>query len=451
MNGSDRCAEAACPRLAARDSLYTPVRVVELDLDNPWELRSPAGQGPAHPDGRVLALVRLHGHPLGLVSATGAPGHEAGLCRALVDAAHRELAVPIARHLAADAASTGAPSATSTTAAPGARPCRAGRARVLADPPAISAVVATHKRVDMLRGCLDSLLRTGYPWVEVIVVDNAPDSGQAAELVRTRYPGQVRYLAEPVPGVASAHNRALPLLRSEITAFADDDTLVDADWPFAIAETFARSPRIGCVTGLILPAELATAAQATLQAHGDYEKGFEERSYSLDQPPDDPLFPFAAGRFGSGANMAFHTELLRRIGGFDPVIGTGTRALGGEDLLSLFRVVASGSTLAYQPESIVWHRHRRNPEALPVQAFNYGAGLAAYVIAAVLAEPRLLPALLRRLPRGIAYALSRARIDPAPEGEWSRRLSLLELQGLLYGPVGYLRSRYRARQLPQRS
>ncbi len=442
MNGSDRRTDAACPRLAARDSLYTPVHVVELDLDDPGELRSPGGRGPARPDGRVLALVRLHGHPLGLVTATGATGDRAGLHRALVDAAHRHLATPITRHLAAD--SLTAATAPDTSAAPGTRPCRAGRARVLADPPTISAVVATHNRVDLLRDCLDSLLRTGYPRLEVIVVDNAPSNEDAARLVRSRYSGRVRYLREPVPGVASAHNRALPLVGGTITAFADDDTLVDPDWPAAIAETFAGSPRIGCVTGLILPAELATAAQATLQAHGDYEKGFEPRSFSLDHPPDDPLFPFTAGRFGSGANMAFRTGLLRRLGGFDPVIGTGTPALGGEDLLSLFRVVVSGATLAYQPRSVVWHRHRRTADALPVQAFNYGAGLSAYLIAAVLAEPRLLPALARRLPRGIGYALARARSAGAPGGAWTRRLSVLELEGLAYGPVGYLRSRRRS-------
>jgi len=92
MNGSDRRTEAACPCPAARDSLYTPVRVVELDLEAPGELRSPGGSGPADPDGRVLALVRLHGHPLGLVTATGTPGDRAGLRRALVDAAR--LAAP---------------------------------------------------------------------------------------------------------------------------------------------------------------------------------------------------------------------------------------------------------------------------------------------------------------------------------------------------------------------
>ncbi|MEZ0095303.1 hypothetical protein [Streptacidiphilus sp. EB129] len=75
MKGSDRRTAAACPCLAARNSLYTAVRVVD-------------------PDGRVLALVRPHGHPLGLVTATGTPGDLAGRRGAPVDASCRGLCLP---------------------------------------------------------------------------------------------------------------------------------------------------------------------------------------------------------------------------------------------------------------------------------------------------------------------------------------------------------------------
>ncbi|WAL75331.1 hypothetical protein OU787_29650 [Kitasatospora sp. YST-16] len=74
MNGRDRRHRAACPPPAAPASPHTPVTVVELDLADPGEVRSPGGRGPAAPDGRVSALVRLHGHPLGMVHATGTSG-----------------------------------------------------------------------------------------------------------------------------------------------------------------------------------------------------------------------------------------------------------------------------------------------------------------------------------------------------------------------------------------
>ena len=442
MNGPDQRPDPACPCLVARDSPYTPVRVVELDLDDHGEPRSPGRRRSGGPDGRVLALVRLHGHPLGLVTATDAPGDPAGLRRTLVAAAHRDLAGPIARHRAADAFDAAA-------LPPGAvvRPCRARRARVLADPPPVSVVIATHNRVGLLRGCLDSVLRSGYPRLDVLVVDNAPENDDAQALIRRQYPGRVRYLREPVAGLARAHNRALTEVRGRITAFTDDDTLVDPDWPTALAEAFAADERVGCVTGLILPAELETRTQAELQQHGGYDKGFSARSWTLADPPADPLFPFTAGRFGSGANMAFRTDLLRRLGGFDPATGTGTPARGGDDLLGFLRVLTAGAVLAYRPDALVWHHDSRAPQALPAQAFGYGTGFGAFLAAAVAREPELLPALARRLPGGIHYAAARRRPTGGPGPDWSRRLALLELEGLLYGPLGYLRSRRQERRL----
>jgi GT2 family glycosyltransferase len=422
MNGSDRRTEAACPCPAARDSLYTPVRVVELDLEEPGELRSPGGSGPADPDGRVLALVRLHGHPLGLVTATGTPGDPAGLRRALVDAAR--LTAP---------------------AAPGYPPTHRA--------PGVTVVIATHNRPDMLRRCLDSVLRADPPPLDVVVVDSAPADRAARDLVRTHYRNRVRYLHEPLPGLARAHNRALPAATGEVVAFTDDDTLVDPRWPGALADAFAADPDIGCVTGLIVPAELETAAQAALEEHGGFAKGFAARRWSLTDPPADPLFPFTAGRFGSGANMAFRTRLLRDLGGFDPAMGTGTPARGGDDLLAFFRVLVAGHTLAYQPDAIVWHHHRRTPESVPAQALGYGMGLGAYLTAAVRHEPAMLPALLRRLPQGIGHAAARARSRTAAArgGTGSPPLARLELQGLLCGPLGYLRSLHQARTLDLRS
>lgn len=81
-------------------------------------------------------------------------------------------------------------------------------------------------------------------------------------------------------------------------------------------------------------------------------------------------------------------------------------------------------------------------DAVAAQAFGYGAGLGAYLTGALLSDPRRLPALLRRLPRGIRYAMTRSRDRGAdPEADWSRHLALLEIQGMVYGPCGYLRGR----------
>ena len=41
------------------------------------------------------------------------------------------------------------------------------------------------------------------------------------------------------------------------------------------------------------------------------------RGSMVEPPAEDPLFPFTAGRLGSGANMAFTRRTLDAIGGFD--------------------------------------------------------------------------------------------------------------------------------------
>jgi GT2 family glycosyltransferase len=413
-----------------------PVPVVDIDLARPGEFRLPGDRGPVRPQGQIRALVRLHGLPLGMVSAAGTFGPE-DLWQAVANTAHVELADQVARHRAVDRTGTSDGHA-------GEWPCQAVRRHALHHEPVISVVVATRDRPEQLRRCLRSLLRSEYPEFEIIVVDNAPADSATEALVRGVFGGQVRYVREPVAGLARAHNVGLVRARGQVVAFTDDDTLVDPGWLSALADTFAHDTRIGCVTGLIVPAELETPAQTVLERQGGFAKGYVPRTWSLFDPPEDPLFPFTAGRFGSGANMAFRADVLRSLGGFDIATGAGTPGRGGDDLLAFFEVVTAGHTLAYQPSAIIWHHHRRTRDAVAAQVFGYGAGLGAYLTGALVNDPRRLPALLRRLPRGIQYAMTRSRDRSAdPEADWSRRLALLEVRGMVYGPCGYLRGRLR--------
>ncbi len=427
MNGSDRRTDAACPRPAARDSLYTPVRVVDLDLDEPSGLRSPGGLGADDPAGRVLALVRLHGHPLGLVTATGTTGDTAALCRALVDAAHRELRVPAL-----------------STATPAARPSRVGRARVPAGPTTVSVIVCTRDREAMLPRCLDSVLAAVHPDDEVILVDNAPTTRATEDLVRSRYGDRIRYVREPLPGLSRARNRGLSLARGEICAFTDDDAVPDTHWVDALVETFRSDDRIACVTGLVLPAELDTEAQFVLEQYSGPARGFATRSWTLREPLEDPLDRFSTGRFGMGANMAFRTGVLRAVGGFDPATGTGTPARGGEDLLAFLQVLTAGHTVTYQPNALVWHRHRRSMEELAHQVSGFGIGFGAYLTAAVAHQPRLLAGILRLLPYGLwRWHRSHrpdARLRSGVTDQVLRDLRRRERRGLAVGPFRYLRT-----------
>ncbi|MFJ3784581.1 glycosyltransferase [Streptomyces sp. NPDC090093] len=421
--------------------LPRPLSVAELDLAAPGGAVlsfRPAPGGPEVKAGDVYALVRLRGRPAATVVGTVADGEDpAGVLAALArERLARTAPLSDAERFAerfAESREEGGADA----------------------PPRASVVVATRERPEQLARALDSLLAQDHPDFELIVVDNAPRTGDTRDLVVRKYADRVRYVREDVPGLAVAHNTGLAAADGTVVAFTDDDVVADPHWLTALTEPFAADPGLGCVTGLILPARLATPAQVLLESHGGFAKGFAPRLYDPARPPaDEPLFPFTAGSFGSGANMAFRADALRRAGGFDPATGTGTAAKGGDDLYAFVAVLSAGFRLRYTARALVWHHHRDTWQDLRNQAYGYGAGLTAYLTATLVRRPRLLPALLARLPRGLAHARTMtARRGEAPDGgvpgehgthhPWPRSLSRLERRGMFYGPLGYAKARLR--------
>lgn len=440
QQSSRRRPAAGTARVIQRDDL--PVGRIDVELTMPD--RRLVLADPSKRPTNILALLRLHGHPVGVAVLDGRLGLS---WRSHAPAAWTVVRDAVNAHLAADGLpSAGCADELADEPVVSAQ-CLRWHEELLLRAPRITVVVATRDRPDSVCECLDALLGMDYPIFEIVVVDNAPTTDATAEAISRRFGSHVRYVRENRRGLASAHNRGLSEARGEIVAFVDDDVVVDRSWLTGIAEGFASGPDVGCVTGLILPAQLETPAQLLLEQHGGFDKGFELHVFDTgEHRPADPLFPFTAGKFGSGANMAFDTAVLRGLGGFDPAIGAGTFARGGDDLAGFFRVVATGHQLVYQPSAVVWHRHHRDMAALRNQAYGYGVGLGAYLTSALIHEPRMIAALILRLPRGLGYTFgaasdrNRGRYDGLPRG-----LASLEKRGVLFGPVAYAVSRWRAR------
>ena len=431
------------------DPRNAPIRVVELELgDRPARLANPADRGAApdpSPTGHVMALVRVHGRPVGLVETLV---HEPGSAlETLTAAAYRELADEIADEIAeeVDAAGATGPGPDSPNVDPG----LGGAA-----PPFISVVIATRERPEILARALGSAIAIDYPRFEVIVVDNAPATDATETLVRERFGDKVVYVREPMRGLASAHNRGAAVASGEIVAFTDDDVLIDPGWLTAIADAFASGSGsegerdVACVTGLIVPAELRTRTQAMLEWHAKPTKGFSRRVVNMGAAGGvDRLFPYTAGELGAGANMAFTTSLLRELGGFDPAMGVGTATLGGDDLMAFFLAIATGRTLVYQPEALIWHHHHTDERALLAQARGHSVGLGAFLTGIALHHPEMLPLLARRLPRAAGHAVHqlrsrspRAAGSKAPATLLPRSVAAAERRALFYGPLAYLRA-----------
>ncbi|MDT7616547.1 MAG: hypothetical protein QOF00_3994 [Pseudonocardiales bacterium] len=434
----------------------TPVCVYDIDLESALPRLMRIGDADD-----VRVLVRVHTHPIAFLAVAVPPE---GLEPERLGEALAEVYPLAAAHLRADESAvllSAVPTSAGTSPTGPEEPaCLARRRKAVADGPAMTVLISTRDRPESLLRCLDSIARLEYPHFDVVVVDNAPSTAATERAVAAWQEAHsevmVRYLAETRAGAALAHNRGLAAVTGTWVVRTDDDVVVDPRWLSAIAEAIAEEPGVECVTGLIVPAEVHTAAQRLLEEFGGYSRGFERRCFDMNghRPAGDKLFPFTMGRVGSGANMAFDVARLRARGGFDVALGPGTVSRGGEDLFALFQVITGGGRVVYEPGAVVWHWHRRDYGSLRRLVHAYGIGLAAYLTSAVVHEPRLFVAMLRRAVPGARHALARSSEKNRHKNvDYPRELELIELLGMLRGPLAYLwsrRSRWRERSRPGR-
>ena len=399
---------------------------------------------------RARCLVRLHGAPLGFVDLELGTGDvtPAEYGKAIWASLQDE----ISTHLRGDGLPAPDTLDPHGLRAPSTPHCEQERSALLDDPPFMTVIVPTRDRPERLERCLNALIACVYPPAryEIIVVDNCPLSDATEQLVRgldQLFP-TVRYAREDRSGSASARNLGLAIAKGELVAFTDDDVRVDSNWLVELAHRFECDPAIDCVTGLVLPVSIETQAQAWFEEYGGFSRsGFKRRLFDLgDHRPSNPLFPYSPGALGTGNNMAFRRSVLHALGDFDPALGNGTPAVGGVDIEVLVRLIINGRRILYEPSAFVWHEHRPEYQALRRQVFGYGVGFSAYLMKTLSTNPRLIPGLLRRLPRGLAYTLSSKSAKNQKKGaNYPRELTLAELVGLLYGPLAYARSRWQFR------
>jgi glycosyltransferase involved in cell wall biosynthesis len=309
--------------------------------------------------------------------------------------------------------------------------------------PRASVVVPTICRYpDRLVRMVEALLDLDYPDFEIVVVDNRVESHPAP---LPSLPGgeKVRVVVETKLGVAAARNRGVATSTGDFVAFTDDDVLVEPQWLRALGARFVIDADVDGIGGLVLPGELATEPQLWFEEfYGGFSQSFQPALTSVLRVGNtDKLFPYAPGSFGAGCNMAFRRSALERNGCFNGLLGTGTPARGGEDIALFIDVLLHGGTLAFEPAALVRHFHRRTEAEFMSQVFGYGVGLTAMYTALIVSDPRHLAEMLRRVPAGLRL-LTRpaASRSPSSKPSYPRRTPVIQLLGMVYGPLAYLRS-----------
>ncbi|MDL2357175.1 MAG: glycosyltransferase family A protein [Pseudomonadota bacterium] len=198
---------------------------------------------------------------------------------------------------------------------------------------AVSVVVPTFGRLDLLDCSLDALTRQDLPagTYEIIIVDGRPERNTlqlvAGWRARTldRGPRLVYLANDGAEGAAAARNRGWRSATGAIIAFTDDDTVPATDW---------------------LRHGLAGFADDTDVLYGSVDT--PHRVGATDDAGEAEETAFEA------ANCFFRRDVLNALGGFDERFGGGWRE--ASDLH--FRLLEMHAAIVRAPQALVVHPQR---------------------------------------------------------------------------------------------
>ena len=268
-------------------------------------------------------------------------------------------------------------------------------------------------------------------------MDNASRDGRTREVARGA--GAI-YLREERVGLDFARNTGARLATSEIVAYTDDDVLLHRRWLERLGASFGDR-KIAAVTGLVLPAELATDAQRHFETYWGFGRGYVRQDFDTERFSSHVGDCFPAWEVGAGASMAFRREILGQAGFFDERLDVGQAGCSGDSEL-WYRLLAMGYTVRYEPSAVAFHFHRETMEALARQIYFYMRG---HVAALLVQHERTGIAGNRSrafstLPRWYAHRIRRRLLG---KGTAEDRLLREEVAGYLAGLVFYYRNRRR--------
>jgi O-antigen biosynthesis protein len=314
-------------------------------------------------------------------------------------------------------------------------------------PLSVSIVISTANRPDDLRRCLRSLEACLSKWspmfdVEVVVCNNRPED-RVTTAVLQEFPFAVG-VEEPRAGLSYGRNAAMLASKGSILVSLDDDEVVESDWLVHLLEPFGDES-VHAVTGNVLPAELHSNSQQLSELHSPLGKGFITRRF------DESWFDAFGARWavptwdiGAAANLAVRRRVIedQSVGLLEESLGPGTPTGVGEDTMMLYRILATGGTIVYQPKACTLHYHRADIDALNKQQRAYMSGHFAYNLHTVFSHGDLRG--LYRFKEVLKWhVVERHRVgSDLPASVWKSRVI-----GSATGPMNYALSQIRVNRL----
>ncbi len=216
----------------------------------------------------------------------------------------------------------------------------------LQGPAEISVILVMFNQIDLTLNALDSLRRCYGGEIELILADSG--SADESRHIERYVTGAKRVRFNHNAGYVESCNAALAHVTAPVTLFMNNDILLERGAVAAALARLAAAPENGAVGGKII------RTNGKLQEAGCiiWRDGSTE-GYLRDADPNIPEANFVRDvDFCSGVFLAVRTDILKQIGGFDPVY----KPAYFEETDLCIRLHEAGYKVVYDPAIMITHQ-----------------------------------------------------------------------------------------------
>ncbi|MFC1566104.1 glycosyltransferase family 2 protein [Candidatus Neomarinimicrobiota bacterium] len=227
--------------------------------------------------------------------------------------------------------------------------------------PLVSIIIPHWNGIDAITECLESLLKTTYPNLEIIVVDNN-STDDSVNHIRSNFPKVILFENGLNEGYAGGCNRGSEIAKGEYLLFLNNDTIHKPNWIEPLVHLLEKDTQIA-------------AAQPKILNY--YQKDLFDYAGAAGGMVDILVFPFARGRifnkkevdtnqynskseifWSSGTAFLVRKIPFEKAGRFDELFFAHMEEI---DLCWRFHLL--GFDVYCEPSSVVYHK---NAMSLPM-------------------------------------------------------------------------------------
>ncbi|HXP85600.1 MAG TPA: glycosyltransferase family A protein [Bryobacteraceae bacterium] len=204
--------------------------------------------------------------------------------------------------------------------------------------PAVSVIIATYNRGEILCQTMAMALAQDYTDFEVIVVDQSPEPPEAVQRFVQNAGSRLKYIRRETPNLPAARNAGVRAAQGEIVVFIDDDVVIEPDFAASHLRHYSDD-QVGCVTGPALPPDERSEQEVLAQ---------QLRLFNVTKNLDDGC---CLVEWGAGCNFSFRKTAFLKAGMSD------VRFSGGwaEDADLCVRIRHQGYVIVFDPRVRLIH------------------------------------------------------------------------------------------------